>query len=236
MAYAAAASFNEPEEKEGIRPLWLSLWIFGGLVALISLLAMALSAYLIAPEYTSDRSMRNIVISNSALQIPANFIRFEDQREASTLKRVDLYFLWPSGEGFSEDRRDEFTKSNLDWDLIFATLSEREMPFDMTGRMDEIYRDLFEGPSLGQTFGLTIQPLAKDSAYAGEYLYYEEGVQSPYVTRCVEGKAGVYQATCLRDIHIANGLTMSYRFPAKHLENWRQIEGMLTAKAAEFMQ
>jgi len=186
-----------------------------------------------SPDLTADTTMLQIVIGNDVLEIPANYTRIESQRNGETAERLDLLMLWPDGSGYDEERaalfKDERSKSNR----IFITLTKREMNSDMTGRLDTVYRELFDGPASEVGTDLQLQKLKEGSGYAGEVLV--TSTDRSWVARCETGAKDAFP-TCLRDVHLGQSLTVRYRFSRKLLDNWRGIEALVTGRIQSFLQ
>ncbi len=186
--------------------------------------------------YSPNTSIRRIIIGNDVVDIPGNVIRFARQRDVATLNRVDLYYLWPSFEGFSESKRDAFlAHSTPAQNLIFASLENRKMRDDMSGRFKTIYSKLLENGPIASEAGLVFQNLAPKSGYSGEELHYERGGGTPYVVRCQRVDEHTTTPTCLRDVNIGKGLSLSYRFSRKLLPRWRALENTLRNITASYL-
>lgn len=185
------------------------------------------------PDFTTDTTKLQIVIGNDVLDIPANYARIESQRKGETAERLDLMMLWPDGSGYGEERaalfRDEKSKSSR----IFITLTKREMNTDMTGRLDTVYRELFDGLPRDVGTTLQLQKLKEGSGYAGEVLVISK--DRSWVARCETGVKDAFP-TCLRDVHLGQSLTIRYRFARELLDNWRGIEALVVGRIEGFLQ
>ncbi len=206
------------------------LLVPAGLLIAFALVAFGAVAWLKSQisqtGFTTDTALRMVIIGNDVLNIPANFIRFESQRDKPTLEQADLALLWPSGEGYSTENAALFQESGENSQLIFITLSGRKMRFDMTGRLQPIYLKLFEGPATNGPAGLKFQTLKKGSGYDDERLaIYAQGGEV-WAARC-QNESAPTSPTCLRDVFLGKGLSVSYRFPKDQLESWRAIEALV---------
>ncbi|MCQ1836736.1 hypothetical protein [Neorhizobium galegae] len=168
-----------------------------------------------------------IRIGQDNLKLPANTIRFRDQRRAGIAERVDLYLTWPELEGYSAGARSRFDDVAQSSSLIFLQLSQSTMSRDMSGRLEPIYSKLFNGEPQQAAFGLTFHRLRADSGYGSEIVLTGRVAGAPdYVVRCVLPAAGE-KATggdCQRDIHIGQDLTLLYRFSSALLKDWQHID------------
>ena len=75
---------------------------------------------------SGDRSPVAIVIAGETLTIPANMIRFPATRGGGTFESVDLLLHWPSLEGYSEDRTDDFRDGSTLAPLVYVTIAPRD--------------------------------------------------------------------------------------------------------------
>ena len=177
---------------------------------------------------TADSSIKQIIVGNDVLNIPANVFRFAKQRQATTTKRLDLFYYWPGFLGYSTaDHNLFYGPKNSTENLIFSTIENRKMQFDMSARLQPVYSNLLEGEQRPSVAGLIYQRLRPEAGYSGEELHYQAKSQQPYVVRCQRIADGDISANCMRDIHIGRGITVSYRFSRKLLPHWRAIEATM---------
>ncbi len=177
---------------------------------------------------SDDRSIRQIIVGNDVVNIPANVFRFKNQREATTSKRLDLFYLWPGFEGYSLARHNLFYGKEANSDnLIFVTIENRKISLDMSARLKAVYSQLLEGTPQDAGFGLVFQRLKPEAGYSGEELFYDQNSPSPYVVRCQREPSAQTSASCMRDKNIGKGLSLTYRFSRDLLANWRAIEATI---------
>ncbi len=185
--------------------------------------------------YTADTNVLQVVLGNDVLSIPANLIRFKQQRNTATPEQIDLALLWPSGTGYSEQDKDRFRQTGPEQSILFVKLTKREMALDMSQRLEPIYRKLFEGPARPGPAGLTLQPLQAGSAYRGEDLAIYQHAGGLWVARCHNPEA-TDNPTCIRDINLGQDLSMSYRMPLRLLAQWVKIENLLLQRITQMLE
>jgi hypothetical protein len=187
--------------------------------------------------HTDSRVLHEVVIGNDVLSVPANMIRFENSRRDGVAARLDLYLNWPQMDGYSNEARDDFNHVDGSKRLLFLAFEERMMSRDMSGRLEPIYRSLIEGDGRKGPAGLTIYPFKEKSGYLDEVLIVAEAPgEAPFVARCLSGEqARLSLAPCERDIHVGEGLTLTYRMPAELALSWREVEAAVRKAAAEFL-
>lgn len=208
--------------------IWKTAAVAASLMLLTALLNIAGHWYgdtLATSGFSSDPTIRTITIGDNTLRIADNMLRFEEQRTDGDANRVDFSMLWPSLEGYSEENKDLFNGIDTSQDIVFITLSQQEMPLDMSERFAPVYSRLVE--PRGQTLdnGLTRFAFDKSSRYAGEYLYVETNTAHPFVARCIDPSDLPDESrTCMRDVHIGKGLSLMYRFSEDLLPQWKALE------------
>jgi hypothetical protein len=211
-----------------------STYKIGALVLLLVVLTVALSfsgrrlgEYLALAGHTASRENYDLFLGQDHLRLPANVIRFESQRTASIVERLDLYLTWPALEGYSDETRLLFNDLNRPENLIFLQISQSTMSRDMSGRFTHVYRQVLEDRPQAGPAGLTRYDAKPESSYAGEVFFTaERDGRPPYVLRCLlpESPASSTSADCQRDVHTGKDLTVLYRFSSKLLPQWRKID------------
>lgn len=204
--------------------------MFGASLALVAIAALVLAAAWIMGSalsragHSADRSLREVVIGNDVLSVPANVIRFPSQRRSGDAGRLDVYLRWPDLAGYSEAARDDFSSDAVNPSLLFLTIEPRSMTQDMTGRIGPIYSKFMNGPVLDATGGLKRRSIAGTGGFPGEELWYEADNPYPYAARCMAPETAGGAPYCLRDIHIGRDLAVTYRFHQSLAAEWMAIE------------
>lgn len=177
--------------------------------------------------HTTSEEVFTVEIAEDVLQLPANVIRFAEQRRSGRAERVDLYLTWPGLAGYTSASRTSFDSTERSDTLIFLEITQSTMSEDMSGRLKPIYAQLFDGPPQAVEHGLTLHRLRPDSGYGNEViLTADRAVGEPYAVRCLlpgpaEKPTG---GDCQRDIHIGKDLTVLYRFSSALLRQWDHID------------
>ncbi len=177
--------------------------------------------------HTASTEATDIFIGQDHLRLPANVIRFENQRVTGIAERADLYLTWPDLEGYTDENRQLFNDVDHPESLIFLQISQRTMSRDMSGRLEPIYRHLFEGEPKPGPAGLESHAMRKNSGYGDEVVFTAEpSGQTPYAVRCIlpESPAFSTGADCQRDIHAGGDLVVLYRFSSQLLPQWQVID------------
>lgn len=226
-----------------IEPITGSLTLQRGLycvaaLALVSLLLAITGRFLghtiSLGGHTEEKSLQEIVIGNSVLELPANMIRFGKQRRNGVAQRVDIYLHWPDMEGYQPEFIQDFNGSGSEKRLLFATFEPRAISRDMSGRYGAIYSALTAGPGVKGPSGLSVQTFQPESGFINEELIVspETAGNGAFVARCLDAKTSKDNfASCQRDIFGGEDLQLTYRFPREMLKDWQQIEEQMRSFA-----
>jgi len=218
--------------------------VFYGFAAL-ALLSLAilvgghwLSHVISTGGYTEDMTPHEIVIGNNVLSVPSNAIRFASARRDGDASRLDLYLHWPDMKGYTAAARADFNDVSGKKDILFLTFQPRQMPLDMSGRFDPIYRLLVVEPATPGENGLEFYAFKPDTGYAGEKLAVAKRPgKPPFVARCLIGSSGAQSlAPCERDVAVGDRLTLLYRFPENLLGSWPQLDNAVMQKARDYLK
>ncbi len=185
--------------------------------------------------HTTESELREIVIGDEVLAIPANMLRFPAQRKAVEAERLDLYTHWPQMDGYSEALADVFQSQHVEPSVLFLTVEPRAMSQEMSGRLNSIYAKFFAAPEAEAGHGLKRRLLSPEQGFANEELLYETGSPYPWVARCLVADNDTSGAYCIRDIHAGRDLMVTYRFHRDLLRQWRPLEAAVRAKAKTFL-
>ncbi|MBK5571113.1 hypothetical protein [Ensifer sp. SSB1] len=230
-----SSSSNDIHESE-LRPLLSPGFVYrvtaivvvlAALTAAISFAGRWFGENLALAGHTASDELFDIFIGQDHLRLPANMIRFEAQRATSIVERVDLYLTWPGLEGYSDQDRALFNNIDAPESLIFLQISQSTMSRDMSGRLEPIYSQVFDGTPTAGPAGLSEHAVKATSSYAGEVFYTADTTtQAPYVVRCLKSDPQTIStsADCQRDIHAGKDLVVLYRFSNKLLPKWREID------------
>ena len=118
--------------------LTIGVAVLAGLTVAISIAGRVLGERIALAGHTENAEPVDVVIGQDHIRLPANTIRFEEQRQTGRTERVDLYLTWPEMRGYSNADRGRFNDANRPEGLVFLNLSQSTMSKDMSGRMGPI--------------------------------------------------------------------------------------------------
>jgi hypothetical protein len=184
--------------------------------------------------YTDDPTVREVVIGNDVVAAPSNTIRFERARRDGVAARLDLYLRWPALDGYSEAARADFNNSGDRRRILFLAFEERIMSRDMSGRYEPIYKSLIVQPGTPGPGDLTVYEFKDKSGYLNEQLVVAARPgKDPFVARCLTGPSAEESlAPCERDVQVGENLSLTYRFPAELLGEWRTLDEAVAVRTA----
>ncbi len=216
-------------------------YVFAALAVLslgISVVGKWIGGSIASVGHTDDTRIVEAVVGNNVLAVPANYIRFEAQRQDGEARRLDLYLHWPDLAGYSNAVRDDFNNREGSRRILFLSLEPSIMSRDMSERFDPIYRRLIDLPGEPMQFGLRAYRFSEASGYMNEVLVVgDRPGQAPFVARCLAGPiAEDSLAPCERDVHIGDALGLIYRFPSNILSEWQTLDSAVVGKVEEFLR
>ena len=187
--------------------------------------------------YTDEMTVRQIVMGNNLISVPANFIRFDQARRDGIASRLDLYLRYPEMDGYSTAARDDFNHATTR-KIIFLSFEPRMMSRDMSGRFAPIYSALIEKPGTPGPGGTTVYAFTEKSGYLNEVLAVASRPgKTPFVARCLSGPSAEESlAPCERDIQVGDSLALTYRFPKEFLDNWQALDAAIATRAAQVLK
>ena len=215
----------------------------------VFLVTLALSAlfllYYLAPtlpplfaEQASPTSSTEPValrIGNLRLWIPANYIEFESARKGGARREVALFAMLPDLTGWSNWDAASFTDNGATSRIVHLTLKQDDASLGEAEKLQRIYLAYVVDPrgKIGP-YGLTQYRFRSDTGYHNEDLFVGETDRGPVVLHCARLGKDVLSPGCLRDMKLAPGVTLSYRFKRSKLVHWREIAGAVDKIMTEF--
>ncbi|RWI89811.1 hypothetical protein [Mesorhizobium sp.] len=237
MREAAAAEEFEVVDSTLMKRVF---YVFAALALLsvaISLGGKWLGRSIAMAGYTDDTTVRQVVMGNNVISVPANFIRFDQARRDRNASRLDLYLRYPEMDGYSTAARDDFNHATTR-KIIFLSFEPRMMSRDMSGRFAPIYSALIVKPGTPGPGGTTLYGFAEKSGYLNEVLAVADRPgKDPFVARCLSGPSAEESlAPCERDIQVGDDLSLTYRFPRELLGNWQVLDAAIATKVAGILK
>ena len=232
MANTQCAEIQHVESKF-FQNLFFGFALLALVSVLISFAGRQIGSEISMGGHTDDATVHEIVIGSDIVSVPANMIRFPEQRRDGIADRMDLYAQWPSLSGYTPASKPIFNNQDKAGRLLFISFEQRVMTRDMSGRFTPIYKSMIESAGERLPNGLVRYHLPEKAGFLDEYLYVGNYTsERPFVARCLaEDVATDSLAACDRDYHAGQSLSMMVRFSPKLLENWQALDIALSAFA-----
>ena len=214
--------------------------VTAALSAMFLLLYLAPSAPSLFEEQISPSSRGDIIklrVQGHKLYIPANYLEYESARQGGEHREIKLFAILPEMTGWSNWEAQTFTDNSADSPIVFMLIRDDKLNLSESDRLKRVYMGYVTTPhGVPGPFDLTQYEFREDSGYHNEDLFVGETAKGPMVLRCVRFSPDVQNPSCLRDITIARGVSMSYRFKRAHLSKWREIGDGLDKLIASFQK
>lgn len=197
------------------------------LSAMFLLLYLAPSAPSLFEEQITPTSRGDIIalkVHGHAFYIPANYLEYASARQGGSKREIALFALLPGMTGWSNWSAATFAGNSPDSPVIFMTIRDEKLNLTEAERLKRVYLGYVTDPK-GKPgpYGLTQYRFKPGSGYKDDDLYVGDLAGTPIVLLCERPAAQVPSLNCRRDMLIAPGVSLSYRFKRTHLAQWRRI-------------
>jgi hypothetical protein len=208
------------------------------LSALFLLIYLAPSAPGLFEEQVSPTSRSDIItvkVNGRALHIPANYLEYESARQGGDRREIALYALLPEMTGWSNWEAQSFTDNGVDSPVVEMRIRQDNLNLSEADRLQRVYMGYVLNPRGKEgPFGLRQYAFRGDSGYHDEDLFVGESDTGLLLIRCVRLRPNVTSPNCMRDVPVARGVSLFYRFKRAHLSKWREIDEGVDKLIASF--
>ncbi|MBV9046407.1 MAG: hypothetical protein JO294_14900 [Alphaproteobacteria bacterium] len=214
--------------------------VTAGLSALFLLFYLAPSSNNFLEEQVSPTSRSDLValeVHNLKLWIPANYLQYDSARQGGTRKLVQMFALLPDFAGWSNWEAQTFTGNAADSPVIYMLIREERVNLTEGDRLKRVYLAYVVSPrGIPGPFNLTQYVFRENGnqGYRGEDMFVGETPEGPAIHLCERFSPTVPSPNCLRDMRLAHGVVLTYRFKRAHLSRWREIADGVSKLAAGF--
>lgn len=197
------------------------------LSAMFLLFYLAPSAPSLFEEQVSPTSRNDIIslkIQNLRLYIPANYLEYEKTRQGGPRHEIALFAMLPDMTGWSNWEAQTFAGNGAKSPIVYMLIHEDKFDLSEAERLKRVYMDYVTNKSGAPgPYGLTQYTFHNGTGYQDEDLYVGQTPRGLTVLRCVRFGPEVPSPNCLRDMSIAKGVSLSYRFKRTQISQWREI-------------
>ena len=179
-------------------------------------------------------------LGDDVLTVPANVIRFAQQRRPRRAERLDLYLRWPHMDGYSAETRSDFNHTGSPArKIIFLSLERQMMSRDMSGRFAPIYQHLIVKPGMPGPGGTTLYSFTENQAIATRCSRSPSAAMARPVRGTLPDRAGA-PTNCWRPASATPGR----RRPQPHLSlsrgtvlrDWQALDAAVLATTAGYLK
>lgn len=173
---------------------------------------------------TARTDLVEIRLHGHKFYIPSNYLEFRSARQGGDRKDVALFAMLPDMDGYSSWEDSTFKSNAADSPIVYLLLRDEHVNLSEAERLKRIYMAyVANGNGEAGPFGLTRYTFRDDSGYRHEDLFVGETSDGVVVMRCVRFSQLVPNPSCLRDMPIAHGVALGYRFKRAYLARWQEI-------------
>ena len=189
------------------------------------------------PAPTDATRVIPLTVGTARFRIPANYIVLASQRRGGTADDISLIATLPDFKGYTLDAAPDLTANGPDSRVIDIRLKTGRSVLPEEDRLARIYMEQVVDPK-GEAgpYGLRRYAFRADSGYHDQDLFVGTNDAGPEVLLCTKLAPDVVSPSCLRDVPLGQGLSLSYRFKRGHLAEWRAIDTGVRARIAAFGQ
>jgi hypothetical protein len=175
-------------------------------------------------SFTSRTDIVALKVHSHKFYIPANYLKYRSDRQGGERVDIKLAAILPDMQGYSGWDDSSFKSNATDSPVIEMLIHDDAVMLNEHDWLERIYMPYVVDPKGAPgPFGLIQYAFRKDSGYHGEDLFVGQNGRGPIVIQCVRYSRQVPSPACHRDLPIAHGVALSYRFKRSRLANWREI-------------
>lgn len=185
-------------------------------------------------EATSRVGLR---IGTLKLRIPANYLPFESAREGGARGEIVLVALLPDLHGYSASEASEFASNAPNSDSVHLLIRQEANALSEKDRLQRIYlAQVLKREGVAGPHGLRKYTFRPETGYRADDLFVGQTDHGAVVLRCTHTSEIAKSPNCLRQVLLAPGITLSYRFKRAHLAQWRAIDYGVNRLIDSFMR
>ena len=218
-------------------PLGVFLVTFA-LSALFLLIYLAPSAPSLFNEQVSPTSRSDIValrVNGHRFYIPANYLEYESARQGGDRREIALFAMLPDLTGWSNWDAQSFSDYGAHSPIVEIRIRHDDLNLSEADRLERVYMGYIEdGRGSEGPFGLKQYAFLQNSGYHNEDLLVGQTPNGILVMRCTRLGPDVTSPNCMRDMPVARGVSLFYRFKRTRLNRWREIADSMSSLIASF--
>ena len=218
-------------------PLGVFLVTFA-LSALFLLIYLAPSAPSLFQEQVSPTSRADIIalkVNGHAFYIPANYLEYDSARQGGERREIALFAMLPDMTGWSNWDAQTFIDYSTKSPIVELRIRHDDLNLSESDRLERVYMGYVENAHGTQgPYDLKQYAFLQNSGYHNEDLFVGQTAKGILVMRCSRLGPDVTSPNCMRDMPVARGVSLFYRFKRTRLNHWREIADSMDGLLASF--
>jgi len=218
-------------------PLGVFLVTFA-LSAMFLLIYLAPSAPSLFEEQVSPTSRSDIIalkVNGHSFYIPANYLEYESARQGGDRREIALFAMLPDLSGWSNWDAQTFSDYSARSPIVEIRIRQDDLNLSESDRLDRVYMGYVENARGTEgPYGLKQYAFLQNSGYHDEDLLVGQTSNGILVMRCARLGPNVTSPNCTRDMPVARGVSLFYRFKRARLNHWREIADSMNSLIASF--
>jgi len=190
-----------------------------------------------APNPSLNEEPVEFTVNGVLFRAPSNYTVYPRDRRGGERDEVSLYALWPTLTGFSPARREEFLENKKDTRRIDIMIFARKSAFDEQERIDVLYMPQTNDRRGARTPLQLVKYTFKDArmnvptnGYSDTELFLGQTDKGRTMALfCFEEREDIRSPDCWREFELTEGVSVSYRYKRRLLEEWKAIDAKVTA-------
>ncbi len=185
----------------------------------------------------------NFTVGGVEFVAPTNYTVFPRDRRGGERDEVALYALWPTLNGYTPARRDDFIENDKDTRRIDITIGGRTSAFTERERIDVLYMPQTNDRRGVRTPYQLVKYTFKDqrantptNGYSETELYLgETGDGDLLAVFCFPETEEIKSPECWREYELTPTVSVTYRFKRPYLAEWQAIDTRVREFVNSFM-
>lgn len=179
-----------------------------------------------SPSPTDRTEAVRLHVGPLNLDVPANYIIYRDARRGGERSDVALFAALPDFRGYSAAEARAFADDAAGSPTIYIVIRRENFNLSERELLNRIYMNhVANRAGRRGPFGLTQYTFRDESGYGDEDLFVGHLAGRLVVMRCWHVSQSLPSPSCLRDMRLAKGAAVTYRFNRANLGQWRTIAG-----------
>ncbi|MGV6800700.1 MAG: hypothetical protein ACWA5L_02115 [bacterium] len=185
------------------------------------------------PKPTISEEKFDIAIGDRVFRIPANNTVYPKDRKNGARNELMLYALWPTLDGYTPAKRDEFQLNPYNGRRIDIIISSPAPLFNEQQRLETLYLPkTIDKRGSPYDFGLTQFTFKQDQTSSATTGYSDKDLLvgtaedgSTLVLFCYKEDPSIKLAPeCFREFNLTNKISIRYYFKRHYLPEWLKID------------